>query len=66
MSWENWAPRRNVLGELGLLGETSWENCPGRNVPRRYILPGGVFWEEYLRRNVEESPPEKSILGKIF
>jgi hypothetical protein len=41
MSWENWAPRRNVLGALGILGEMSWgelgsqEKCPGGDFVRR-------------------------------
>jgi hypothetical protein len=30
----NWAPRRNVLGE------TSWEKYPGRNIPGKLGSPG--------------------------
>jgi len=38
MSWENWAPRRNVLGEFGSGEQDSWEKCP-----RRIALLGEMF-----------------------
>src|SRR5579859_2161887 len=44
-SWENWAPRRNVLGEM------SWEKCPGRiRLLGGTRLLGEMSWENWAPR----------------
>jgi hypothetical protein len=54
MSWENWAPRRNILGEM------SWQKCPERNVQgemsreyscARKIFLGGDFSQDFPPRS---------------
>jgi hypothetical protein len=55
MFWKNWAPRRNVLG-IGLLGETSWEKYPERNIL------GEISWENYPGKI---GLPRRNVLGGL-
>jgi len=44
MSRENWAPRRNVLGEFGFLGEySSWEKCHRSSRTEKLPMTDPIF-----------------------